>query len=107
MQFTKPDPKRKGKKECLPLCQLGLTRFELAFPTERDSATFLDKGKEEVSLLSRKKKTAGQAQIRDGTGWDFDRLSRDFPGWNSVTIIDFSWKCLFSEKDVLKQKRTF
>jgi hypothetical protein len=53
------------------------------FPTGRDSATFWDKGTE-IPSLSRDKGTTGQAQNlatgRDGTGRDFDSLSRPVPG---------------------------
>ena len=56
------------------------------FPTGRDSATFWDKGTE-IPSLSRDKGTTGQAQNlatgRDGTGRDFDSLSR--PGTSRGT----------------------
>ena len=76
---------------------MNIDRFELGFPTGRDSATFQDKGKE-VPSLSRDKGTtgkaknlakgqdgpgqskfgkgrAGTAKIRDGT-WDKTGQSR-------------------------------
>ena len=55
--------------------------FKLAFPTGRDSATFRDTGTRKMSL-SRDKGTRDKLKIlpRDGTGRDFDRLSRPVPG---------------------------
>ena len=56
---------------------------ELGFPTGRDGATLRDKGTE-IPSLSKDKGTTRQAQKlatgRDGTGRDFDSLSRPIPG---------------------------
>ena len=88
--------------------------FKLAFATKRDSATFQDKGTE-VPSLSRDKGTTGQAknlakwqdgmgQPKSWTGRDGRAKIRD--GTRDKTRQSRKGRSK-TEKDVLKQKRTF
>ena len=66
-------------------------KYELGFPTERDSTTFQD-NRTEVSPLSRDKGTTGQPKSMMGRGTKQDIAEKDV---------------LKQEMDVLKQERMF
>ena len=100
---------------------MNIDRFELGFPTGRDSATFQDKGTE-VSSLSRDKGATGQAKNfakgRDGPGqpkFGTGRVgtakirdgTRDIMGHSRKGRFKTAKRCSKTERDVLKQESMF